>query len=415
MAARSGGASLAGASGGSAIARDVNWRAALEEAVAALPAGGGPLGSTARAASCDLAFLFASSAYADEFDGLIAAARAAVGAATLVGCSGQGVIAAEREVEGAPALALATFWLPGASLTSVRVTRAALEATESPAVWHAATGLAPADVNAWVIFADPFTLDAERLIDGLADAYPSAALIGGLASGDPDRRRTHLFIDDAVHADGAVLLAVGGAWTVRPIVSQGCSPIGEPWTVTDAHGNVLVKIGGRPAYEVLVETLRGLPPDVRDRAARNLLVGLAMDEYRDRFRRGDFLIRNLLGIDRESGALAVGAYPRVGQTVQFQMRDREAADEDLRLLLAGAEEALGDLRPAGALLCTCNGRGVGLFGVPDHDARLLANRFDGIPIAGFFCNGEIGPVGARPFLHGFTASIGLFVPNEPRA
>jgi small ligand-binding sensory domain FIST len=115
--------------------------------------------------------------------------------------------------------------------------------------------------------------------------------------------------------------------------------------------------------------------------------------------------------DRETGALAVGAYPRVGQTVQFQMRDPEAADEDLRLLLESALEALGDLRPAGALLCTCNGRGVGLFGVPDHDARLLANRFDGVPIAGFFCNGEIGPVGSRNFLHGFTASIALVVPR----
>ena len=185
--------------------------------------------------------------------------------------------------------------------------------------------------------------------------------------------------------------------------------------MTDARGNLLVTIGGRPAYEVLVETLRGLPPDVRARAARNLVIGLAMDEYSDRFGRGDFLIRNLLGIDRETGALTVGANPRVGQTVQFQMRDPQAADEDLRLLLESAEEALGDLRPAGALLCACNGRGVGLFGVPDHDARLLADRFDRVPIAGFFCNGEIGPVGARPFLHGFTASIGLFVPSEPRA
>ena len=165
---------------------------------------------------------------------------------------------------------------------------------------------------------------------------------------------------------------------------------------------------------MLVDTLRALPPEMQRRAQRNLLVGLAMDEYRSEFHRGDFLIRNVTGIDRERNTLAVGALPRVGQTLQFQLRDPEAADEDLRELLERARKELGARQPVGALLCSCNGRGVGPFGTSDHDARALVDLLGPIPVAGFFCNGEIGPVGEQNFLHGFTASIALVIPEEPR-
>ena len=133
-----------------------------------------------------------------------------------------------------------------------------------------------------------------------------------------------------------------------------------------------------------------------------------MDEYRDDFGRGDFLIRNLLGGDRESGAIAVSALPREGQTIQFQLRDAAAADEDLRLLLEEERAAMPAEGSIAALLWSCNGRGQGLFGSPDHDAKAIADILGPIPLAGFFCNGEIGPVGSMNYLHGFTASIALF-------
>jgi small ligand-binding sensory domain FIST len=256
--------------------------------------------------------------------------------------------------------------------------------------------------------------DPDRLLHILSDAYPGKPVVGGLASGDPRVRRTHLFLNERVYGEGAIAVALGGAYTVRTVVSQGCEPIGEAWTITGAEGHIIETIGQKPAYKVLVETLRALPPAMQWRAQRNVFVGLAMDEYRDEFRRGDFLIRNLMGADPERGALAVGAYPRVGQTVQFQLRDPQAADEDLRQLLASAKEELGDGSPVGALLCVCNGRGTGLFGKPDHDATLLAETFGEMPVAGLFCNGEIGPVGQRNFLHGYTASIALIVPKTER-
>jgi small ligand-binding sensory domain FIST len=363
----------------------------------------------------DLVLLFASPAYRNAFPHMAAVVQERTGTGVLAGCSGGGVIGPAREVEGRPALSLLAASLPGGVLHAVHVTQPFIAAAADAADWQRLTGAAPADVNGWLVLADPFTVDTEALLTGLTRAYPGAPVIGGLASGDPRTRLTHLFFNGDVYTEGAVLVAIGGAYTVRTVVSQGAEPIGEPWTVTAAHDNLLESVGGRPAYEVLAETFHALPPDVQERARTNLLIGLAMNEYRDEYRRGDYLIRNLLGVDEQSGALAIGAYPRVGQTVQFQIRDADAADAELRDLLTGERAALDGAEPVAALLCACNGRGVGLFGAPDHDARALAEALGPVPAAGFFCNGEIGPVGGTPYMHGFTASIGLIVPVARRA
>ena len=392
---------------GAAIARHPDLREALAELADRIP----PLSGGED--EVHLALLFASSEYRAEFPELVARVRQLTGARLLVGCSGQGVIGVGREIEGEPALSLLTFSLPGAQLAAIHFTQEDLQRCHAPQDWRRLTGVAPEGASAWLLFADPFTLDAEALLEGLSAGYPGTPLVGGLASGDPRLRSTHLFLNGEVYDRGAVALALGGPYTVRTIVSQGAAPIGETWTITGAQGHIIETIAQRPAYQVLVDTLRALPPAMQRRAQRNLLVGLAMDEYQTEFRRGDFLIRNLTGIDQETGTLAVGALPRVGQTLQFQLRDPGAADEDLRELLESARTELGAQRPVGALLCSCNGRGVGLFGEPDHDARTLADLLGPIPVAGFFCNGEIGPVGKRNFLHGFTASIALVIPEEP--
>jgi small ligand-binding sensory domain FIST len=268
----------------------------------------------------------------------------------------------------------------------------------------------PDDVNAFLIFADPFQTDSEKLIDLLSGAYPHAPILGGLASGDFEERCTYIFCNDEIYDNGAVGLVVGGEYTIFPILSQGCEPIGEPWTITKVHNKTLiVTISNRPAFALLVDTLEGLEEDLQRRARRNLLIGLAADEYSPTLERGTFLIRQLIGIDRHTGALAIGAIPRQGQTIQFQMRDATTADLDLRELLILAKVELAGRQPVAAILCTCNGRGLNLFGEPHHDAKLIAQEFGALPVAGLFCSGEIGPVGKRSFLHGFTASLALIV------
>jgi small ligand-binding sensory domain FIST len=360
----------------------------------------------------DLAFLFTSDAYAADLPAILPDLKARTGARVVVGCSGQGLIGPAKEEEQEPAMSLQVLSLPGATLTPFYLRAEEALSPDAGDLIRVRLGEGFLDANAMFLFVDPFSVDGERLLESIAFVRDDLPLVGGLASSKYSRRGTYLLLDGEVYEDGAVGVALGGAYEVKTVVSQGAAPLGQTWTITGVEGNLIRSIGMRPAIEVLGDMFKRLPPEVQVRARANLLVGLAMDEYRDEFGRGDFLIRNLMGVDRESGAIAIGAMPREGQTVQFQLRDPAAADEDLHELLSRARQELEGREVAGALLCSCNGRGVGLFGQPDHDARTFLEEMGAIPVAGFFCNGEIGPVGGRNFLHGFTASIALILPKD---
>jgi small ligand-binding sensory domain FIST len=343
---------------------------------------------------------------------VLPALKARTGAKIMLGCSGQGLIGPGREEEQLPAMSLQVLSLPGATLTPLRLDAEEAAGPDAADLIRERLGPGVLDINALFLFVDPFSVDGERLLESVAFVDDELPVVGGLASSKFSRRGTYLVLDDQVYEDGLVGVAMGGAYEVKTVVSQGAAPLGETWTITGVEGNLIQSIGLRPAVEVLGDVFKQLTPEVQVRARSNLLVGLAMNEYRDEFGRGDFLIRNLLGVDRASGAIAVGAMPREGQTVQFQLRDPTAADEDLHELLVKARQELEGREVAGAVLCSCNGRGVGLFGEPDHDARTFMEEMGSIPVAGFFCNGEIGPVGGKNFLHGFTASIALILPKE---
>jgi small ligand-binding sensory domain FIST len=262
------------------------------------------------------------------------------------------------------------------------------------------------DGGGFFLLGDPLRLNATVLVEDLAKRFPDVPVFGGLASGAGEPEELFVFADRAEAAAG-VLVHLSGV-QLRGVVSQGCQPIGEPFTITRAQGDLVMAVGGRPAYEVLVEAVESLSEEGRIEARGNVMVGLAASEYVDDFRRGDFLVRNIIGGDPSTGALRLGALPRIGQTLQFQIRERDAADEDMRQRCAEAADRWGN--PAGALLFSCAGRGTGLFGVPNHDAGLVADAFGPVPLCGFFCSGEIGPVGPRSFLHGYTASLALIYP-----
>jgi small ligand-binding sensory domain FIST len=379
---------------GSGLGVSTDWRQALGVALEGALA---PLDGEAP----DLLVLFASASYRQHYGELLAEAADTTRATEVAGCSASGVIAGAREVEEEAGIAALALRLPPAALLSVRH----VLPEERPASDLA--GMPPKACRGIVLVADPFSADVGSLIETLERQYQGVPVVGGLATGFPGAHWTAVFHGTSVSDDGAVVIAFGGGVELRPVVSQGCEPIGQPWTVTNATEHIVRSIGGRPAYQVLVETVQALDPAQRERINGNLLVGLAMDEYRDEFKRGDFLIRNLMGIDPSSGAMAIAAQPRVGQTLQFQIRDARAADEELRHMLAG----VSGQPPAAALLFACNGRGAGLFGAPDHDARTVRELLGPLPLAGLFCNGEIGPVGAATYLHGFTASLALIAPT----
>lgn len=328
----------------------------------------------------------------------------------VVGCSSTSVIAGQREYERQGGLALGLYHLPGAQLQATYLTQAEVEEANGPGYWHHHTGVGLAECRGWLAFADPFHLDCESWVETWNEAYPGVALARGLASGELRAQSTQVYLNGTVHPEGAVAVALGGEVELATIVSQGCTPIGEPWTITKADGNLIVQIGNQPAYQVLVETFNQLPEEEQRRAQNNILVGFVVNEYQEEYHRGDFLIRNLLGGDPASGVLAVGARPRPGQALQFQRRDAAAATEDMAALLRRARKQVAGREIYGACLSVCNGRGRRLFGVPDHDARMTQQYLGPLALTGFFCNGEIGPVGNRNFLHGYTASLALFLP-----
>jgi small ligand-binding sensory domain FIST len=331
----------------------------------------------------------------------------------LVGCSSASLIADHQELENTEGIVLGLYAFPNAHLRAARFTQDQLAEPATPTSWHRLTGIDPTDTGGWLVFADPFHLDAELWLQQWNAAYAPIPILGGLASGAPGQSLSQVYLDGDVFEDGGVAVSFGGNVRLASLISQGCTPIGQTWTITRAEQNLIHEIANRPAYLVLAETIQSLPPEEQQRIQGNLFVGLVFNEYRDHFGRGDFLIRNLLGFDPRSGTLAVGAYPRPGQTLQFQRRDPATATEDLAALLTQTRQQLAGTRIYGACLCSCNGRGQGLFSIPNHDASLVQQQLGPIPLTGFFCNGEIGPVGDRNYLHGYTASLALFVDRPP--
>ena len=327
----------------------------------------------------------------------------------LIGCSGGGLVANSEELENAGGLVLALYSLPGATLKGVRFTQEQVEAADDENYWPVENGIAKDKVNGWLAFVDPFHLDGEKWLRSWNKNYSSVPVYGGLASGNFPEPLAQVYLDGEVFEDGGVAIAVGGDVALAGVISQGCTPIGEAWTLTRVQQNYIQHIANRPAYTVLSETVQSLPPEEQRKVQGNLHIGLVVNEYLDEFHRGDFLVRNLLGGDPNSGVLAVGALPRMGQTIQFQRRDAAAASEDLNELLAREKARLDGTEIYGGCLFCCNGRGKNLFGRPSHDSELVQAHFGPTGIAGFFCNGEIGPIGDKNFLHGFTASLALFV------
>lgn len=327
----------------------------------------------------------------------------------LAGCSSQSLIVSDRELEGDDGLVLALYALPGAELEGVHFTQSEVEAADGPGYWQLETGVANNATNGWLAFIDPFHLDAESWLRGWNEAYAPSPVFGGLASGVFTDQTTQVYLNGDVFEEGGVAISFGGDVKLAGVISQGCTPIGDTWTLTRVEQNLIHQIGNRPAYAVLADTVNKLSAKEQRQARGNLFIGLVVNEYLEDFHRGDFLVRNLLGGDPNSGVLAVGALPRAGQTIQFQRRDAAAASEDMSELLQRARRELAGTTIYGGCLCCCNGRGKHLFGAPDHDARMVQEKLGPLGLAGFFCNGEVGPVGEKNFLHGYTASLALFV------
>jgi small ligand-binding sensory domain FIST len=350
----------------------------------------------------DLACVFVCGPDPDEMTAAAGRAYDLLGATASIGCSAHGVLGAGSSVELLPAVSVWAGVLPGARVRTFHLDT--VRSDEGLAVLGMPDLLDDDQVG--VLLADPWSFPADGFVERSNDVLPGLPLVGGLALGAQGGGSTRLFRDGDAYASGAVGVLIGGALDVVTVVSQGCRPVGPNMIVTKAEANELLELAGTPAIEKLQEILGELAPEDRELALQGLHIGVAMDEYAEQHERGDFLVRGVIGVDPARQAVAIGDVVDIGRTVRFQVRDAAAADEDLVRVLSRFRGDIGDVEAA--LLFSCNGRGRSMFASADHDVRAVGSQLGIRDVAGFFAAGEIGPVGGRNHLHGFTASILVF-------
>ncbi len=352
----------------------------------------------------DLALLFITKDFKDHLAEVIDRIGTGFPGAVLLGCTAQGTIGFDKELERVPSMSLLVASMPNVEIRPFHMRQSDLESIRTPLDWERIVGVSPESRPTFVALADPFRLAIHDFIDQINEAYPGSPLVGGVASAARTPQQNRLILNSDAHREGIVGIALTGLLAVDTVVSQGCRPIGKPFVITKAERNVIRELGGRAALEQLQNVLARLSREDELLVKQSLFVGRVIDEYKDRFTRGDFLIHNIIGVDRHSGAIAIAGHARIGATVQFHVRDAASADEDLRTMLLPH----ADTGVCGALLFGCNGRGTQMWPEPGHDVGVLRELLGDVPVAGFFCGGEFGPIGGANFIHGFTASIALF-------
>ncbi len=342
-------------------------------------------------------FAFISSDWRPHFADFVEVVQVYGHAAQVVGCSTDGFIGTNSEDENVSGCCLIFLHFPETDLSFLELEADDMEDFEAGNIEHG---------GFWISLINPFLAHAEHWMNRWNAVFDQAPTFGGLASGGGDPEDVFLFHNRNLGRLACIGIRFHGGVRVRGVVSQGCRPIGNPYTITEVQDNRVISIAARRAFDVLTEAFESLSEEDQLTARGNLFAGLAVNEYLDEMERGDFLVRNILSGDPVDGFIALGAFPRSGQTLQFQFRDKDAADEELRILCRSVQETHGP--PIAGLLFCCAGRGAQMFGVPNHDAGVIAEIFGQLPLGGFFCNGEVGPISGTNFLHGYTASAALF-------
>lgn len=391
-------------------ANAVSTRASLEAAVAEV---------VEKAANllqlpADLGLVFISAAFTSEYPRLLPLLQEKLpNVKVLIGCGGGGIIGMNQqepvqEFEGVPALSLTLAHLPGVEVTAFHVAAEQFPDLDSPPnTWVELLGVSPAEQPQFILLSDPFSSGTNDLLQGIDYAYPGSITVGGLASGSQMPGRIGLFCNENLYRSGTVGVALSGNIVLDTIVAQGCRPIGEPYRVSACERNILLALEEQPPLEVLRDLISSLNDLDRQLAEHSLFIGVVRDEFKQNLEQGDFLIRNLLGVDPKVGAIAVADLMRPGQRIQFHLRDAETSADDLEWLLQRYLKTHPDSSPAGALMFSCLGRGEMLYGKPNFDSQLFSSYMPNIPMGGFFCQGEIGPVGGSTFLHGYTSVFAI--------
>ena len=363
--------------------------------------------------SVDLTIIFVSPQFKDKYEEIPKLIRDRISSGHFLGCSGGGIVGGGKEAEQQAAFSMTCANLPDVEIKGIHTDTMKLpDQDTAPSVWREWLGVDVEKNPSFIFLADPFSFQGEEFLAGVDFAYPNSSKVGGLASGAQAQGGNALYLNDKIYNNGLIGLALSGNIGMDTIVAQGCRPIGEPVKVSKCDGTLLTGMDGQPPLELLQSVYEGLDENDKGLVQTSLFLGIEMDPLKDNPQQGDFLIRNIMGVEREIGGIQVGTLLREGQLVQFHLRDKAMSAEDLKLMLTRYKANKNFKNTSGALLFSCLGRGQYLYGKPNHDSDMFRDHIGDIPLGGFFCNGEIGPVGKTTFLHGYTSSFGIFHPTH---
>ena len=363
--------------------------------------------------SAHLTVIFVSPQFKDQYETIPKLIRERMDPGRFLGCSGGGIVGGGREAEQQPAFSITCANLPDVEIKDIYSDTMNLpDQDTAPDVWREWLGVKAEKKPNFIFLADPFSFRGEEFLSGVDFAYPNSSKVGGLASGAQMQGENALYLDDKIYRSGLIGMALSGNIGMDTIVAQGCRPIGVPVKISKCNGTLLTEMDGQPPLDLLEKIHEELDENDKKLVQTSLFLGIEMDPLKDNPQQGDFLVRNIMGADRASGGIQVGAMLREGQLVQFHLRDKDMSSEDLKLVLNRYKTKEHAKKASGALLFSCLGRGQYLYEKPNHDSDMFRDQLGDIPLGGFFCNGEIGPVGKATFLHGYTSSFGIFHPTH---
>lgn len=358
----------------------------------------------------NLAFVFATPHHKQDYDDILLRFQKKFAPDAMLGCMGEGIIGGDKEIENGAAISLWLAKMPNVNIAPFHLRHVSTPDGISLVGWPDNMPISD-EKPTFIALIEPFSIDSKDLLLRFQQEYPHAPILGGMVSGAFGNGQNRLFLNGDILDDGVIGVALTGDIQVEAVVSQGCRPIGESFIITKADRNIVQSLGGKPALYRFQEIFDGLSNEDKSLVQKGVHLGLVIDEYKEKFGHGDFLVRNIMGADQNAGSLVITDFVRVGQTAQFMIRDDKTAHEDLITILNRKKEQFNvneKIIPRGSLIFSCNGRGKNLFSDPDHDVSSVRNVLGDIATAGFFAQGEVGPVGGLNFLHGFTASIAIF-------
>lgn len=357
----------------------------------------------------DLVMVFVSDHYEAMYERVPKLLAPYTGKGLLIGCSAGGVIGGGEEIEGRPGVSLTAAVLPDVELTPIRMLDSLIPDPAAPAeVWEELLHIRNKQEHHFILLPDPYSFDAEKFLSGLDAAFPNSCKVGGVVSGGQQAGSNALYFGKKSYRDGLVGVALSGNIMVDTLVAQGCRPVGSPMFITRCAGNRIQELDGQAPLIVLQKLYKNLEDKDQQLFSTSLFLGVVMKDSLQQYQQGDFLIRNVMGLESETQALIVGAEVQEKSVVQFHLRDANTSTIDLNQMLSRYVAGPGKARPEGSLLFSCMGRGMNLYGHSNHDSDALKKYLGELPLGGFFCSGEIGPVHGKTFLHGYTSSFGLF-------